>query len=223
MFITFSGIVGSGKSTNAKQAYRFLQESAYPVVYLRFRHLTARKILRAWFKKKKEPAVAAAPGKPPKRRSETSLRQQAMIKLTLARTMGYLWRIIMLRLFLAARLRRKIVIIDRFYYDSFVHYTLSGYRERFYLSVLKRALPTPNLALLLIARPQTILRRRPNYDETYVLQLYSHYKKIIQSFPHLVVIKTDNLKELSATITAHIRQTLARAGEAAPRPRKMLQ
>lgn len=223
MLITFSGIVGSGKSTNAKQAYRFLQESAYPVVYLRFRHLTARKILRTWFKKKKEPAISPAPEKMKKRRTDAPLRQQPMIKLTLLRTLGYLWRIVILRLFLAVRLRRKIVIIDRFYYDSFVHYTLGGYRERFYLSVLKKALPKPNLALLLIARPQTILRRRPNYDETYVLQLYSHYKQVIQSFSHLVVIKTDSLKELSATITAHIRQTLAHEGKAAPRQWEVLQ
>jgi len=221
MLITFSGIVGSGKSTNAKQAHRFLQEAGYPAVYLRFRFLKARRILRALFAKKQH-AVSPLPKKAKSQRNAMALRRQAILKLTLTRTLGYLWRIILFRIFAAIRLRGKIIILDRFYYDSFVHYSLTGPRERFCLWLIKAALPVPQLALMLIARPQSILPRRPNYDGAYVRQLYRHYQQMVQEFPHLIVLQTDSFKNLTASISQLMRQTVARAGEANPLQPEML-
>jgi len=221
MLITFSGIVGSGKSTNAKQAHRFLQEAGYPAIYLRFRFLKARRILRALFVKKQH-AVSPLPKQAKPQRHATALRRQAIRKLTLTRTLGYLWRIILFRIFAAMRWRRKIIIVDRFYYDSLVHYSLTGPSERFYLRLIKTALPVPQLALMLIARPQTILHRRPNYDSAYIKQLYHNYQQMVQEFPHLIVLQTDNLNNLTAAISQRVRQTVARAGEANPLQPEML-
>jgi thymidylate kinase len=215
MLITFSGIVGSGKSTNAKQAHRFLQEAGYPAVYLRFRFLKAQRILRALLENEQH-AAPPAREKAKSQRAAPSLRRQAIIKLTLARTLGYLWRISMFRIFAAIRLRRKIIILDRFYYDSLVHYSLTGRRERFYLWLLKIALPVPTLALMLTARPQTILRRRPNYEGAYVRKLYRNYQQMAREFPHLIVLQTDSFKNISAKLSQHLRQTIAREGKANP-------
>lgn len=221
MLITFSGIVGSGKSTNAKQTHRFLQEAGYPAVYLRFRFLKARRILRALFTKKHQ-AISPVPRKTKAPRHTTTLRHQAILKLTLTRTMAYLWRIMLFRIFAAIRLRRKIIILDRFYYDSLVHYSLTGRFERFYLVLIKTALPRPQLALMLIAPPRTILHRRPNYDGAYVQQLYHNYLQLTKTFPHLIVLQTDNFNNLTANISQHVRQTVARAGEANPLQPEML-
>ena len=212
MLITFSGIVGSGKSTNAKQAHRFLQEAGYPAVYLRFRFLKSRRILRALFTKEQNTAPSVSEKAKPNRAAGPR-RRQAITKLTLARTLGYLWRISIFRIFAAIRLRRKIIVIDRFYYDSLVHYYLTGRRERFYLWLMKKALPVPKLALLLIAHPKTILRRRPNYDRTYVRQLYRNYQQIAREFPHLLVLPTDSFKNLTADLSQHLRRIVMRAGE----------
>jgi len=221
MLITFSGIVGGGKSTNAKQAHRFLQEAGYPAVYLRFRFLKSRRLLRALFARGDNIAPPVRERVKPKR-TDMPLRRQAMIKLTLTRTLGYLWRIIMFRIFAAIRLRRKIIVIDRFYYDSLVHYSLTHWRERFYLWLIKRALPVPQLALLLIARPPTILQRRPNYDNAYVRQLYRNYQQLAREFPHLIFVQTDSFKNLTAQISHHLRRTVARAGNANPLQPKVL-
>lgn len=222
MLITFSGIVGGGKSTNAKQAHRFLQEAGYPVVYLRFRFLKSRRLLRALFAHGHNTAPPAR-DKAKAKRADMPLRRQALLKLTLTRTLGYLWRIIMFRIFAAIRLRRKIIIIDRFYYDNLVHYALTERRERFYLWLIKRALPVPQLALLLIARPQTILQRRPNYDGAYIRQLYRNYQQLAQEFPYLTFLQTDSFKNLTADISHHLCRTVARTGEAnPPQPRVLL-
>lgn len=221
MLITFSGIVGSGKSTNAKQTHRFLQEAGYPAVYLRFRFLKARRILRALLGKKHQVlSPMAKKTKPP--RHTTKLRHQAILKLTLTRTVVYLWRIMLFRIFAAIRLRRKIIIVDRFYYDSLVHYSLTGWFERLYLGLIKATLPRPQLALMLIAPPRTILHRRPNYDGAYVQQLHHNYLRLTQTFPYLVVLQTDNFKNLTANISQHVRQTVARTGQANPLQPEML-
>jgi thymidylate kinase len=185
--------------------------------------LKARKIFRVLFGKKKTPVTSLMPEKTKKKRLETATRQRPIVKLTLARTIGYLWRIAVLRIFLTTQLCRKIVIIDRFFYDSFVHYSLTSRRERFYLMILKKALPVPSLALMLIARPRAILQRRPHYDREYVYQLYRHYKQITREFSHLIVVKTDSFKNLAAIITQYLRQAVAGRGDADTLQREVLQ
>lgn len=212
MLIIFSGIVGSGKSTNAKQAYRLLQELGYPAVYFRFRFFTWRKIFQPLPDKKKTPLAATSKKRSTAGKDDEPLRQQPTVPLTLLRSLGYLGRMIILRIFLALRLRQKIVIMDRFFYDSFVHYALNGRRERFYLSIIKRMMPVPDLALMLTAEPQTILQRRPHYDTEYVHRLSRSYGTLVQEFPNLVAIKTDNLDHLSKTIAQLMREAAAATG-----------
>ncbi len=209
MLITFSGIVGSGKSTNAKHVFKFLQEQGYPAVYIRFRFLTWRKIFQPLSTKRKHPrahkkAVPKAHDKP--------RRCQPTVPLTLVRFLGYLWRTLIFRAFVRIRLRQKIAIMDRFYYDSFTHYKLASRAERSYMWVLKKAMPVPDLALMLIAEPKVILRRRPHYDAGYVRELFLNYTQIAREFPNLVTIKTDHLGgALTVAIVQHVHNTLQRS------------
>jgi thymidylate kinase len=207
MLITFSGIVGSGKSTNAKHVFKFLQEQGYPAVYIRFRFLTWRKIFQPLPTKRKHPhahkkAMPKAHDKP--------LRCQPTVPLTLVRFLGYLWRMLIFRFFVRMRLRQKIAIMDRFYYDSFTHYKLTSRAERIYLRILKRATPVPDLALMLIAEPKVILRRRPHYDAGYVRELFLNYTQIAREFPNLVTIKTNHFGALTVTIVQHVHNALQR-------------
>jgi thymidylate kinase len=207
MLITFSGIVGSGKSTNAKHAFKFLQDQGYPVVYIRFRFLTWRKIFQPLPAKRKH---RHAHKKSAPKAQDKPLRCQPTVPLTLVRCLGYLWRMLVFRAFAQMRLRQKIAIVDRFYYDSFTHYKLASRAERIYLWILKKALPVPDLALMLIAEPKVILRRRPHYDAGYVRELYLNYTQIAREFPNLVTIKTDNLGALTVTIVQQIHHALQR-------------
>jgi thymidylate kinase len=204
MLITFSGIVGSGKSTNAKHVFKFLQEQGYPAVYIRFRFLTWRKFFRPLPTRRKH--RHAHKKNAPK--AHDKLRCQPTVPLRLVRFLGYLWRTLVFRAFVRMRLRKKIAIMDRFYYDSFTHYKLASRAERLYLWILKKAMPAPDLALMFIAEPKVILRRRPHYDGEYIHRLHRNYSQIAREFPHLIVIKTDSFNNVTATITQHVRQAL---------------
>ena len=207
MLITFSGIVGSGKSTNAKHVFKFLQEQGYPVVYIRFRFLTWRKIFRPLPAKRKHRHAHKAAAKV----HDKPLRCQPTVPLTLVRCLGYLWRMLVFRAFVQVRLRQKIAIMDRFYYDSFTHYKLASRAERGYLWILKKALPVPDLALMLIAEPKVILRRRPHYDAGYVRELFLNYTQVAREFPNLMTIKTDHVDALTVAIVQHVHNALQRS------------
>jgi thymidylate kinase len=207
MLITFSGIVGSGKSTNAKHVFKLLQKQGYPAVYIRFRFLTWRKIFQPLSAKKKN---TMARGKAQPQAQDKPLRCQPMVPLTLIRCLGYLWRTLIFRVFALIRLRQKIAIVDRFYYDSFTHYQLTSRAVRLYLWILKKAMPVPDLALMLIAEPKAILKRRPHYDAGYVRELFLNYTQVAREFPDLVVIKTDRFDTLTATIEQHVLNALQR-------------
>ena len=215
MLITFSGIVGSGKSTNAKTAHRSLRKMRYPAAYFRFRFLDWRKIFQPLqFDRKKAPAAARhSPGTSKQApQSAHELRKQNTTVLTFARFLVYLWRILMFRAFVSLRLRRAIGICDRFFYDSFVHYHLTRKRERFYFRILKRILPTPDLALMFVAQPKNIIERRRHYDPEYLLRLSGRYATIIREFPNITVIHTDEFDGLDAIIAAQLQKAVAANG-----------
>lgn len=129
--------------------------------------------------------------------------------------MGYLWRMFIFRIFAWLRLRQRITIINRFFYDNFAHYHLTGRIERFYLWVLKKTMPVPDLALILIAEPKVILGRRPHYDAEYVHELCQSYLQVVREFPNLVVIRTDNVDNLSATIAQRVEAAVGLVPEMA--------
>ncbi|MDQ7051473.1 MAG: hypothetical protein Q9P14_00690 [candidate division KSB1 bacterium] len=208
MLITFSGVVGSGKSTNAKKARRMIESMGFEVIYLRFRFVSWR-----WLFKPISAMKTKKNGDTKQRNDRTkqapeALRSGKFEKLNFLRFSGYLWRMLVFRMLLAMKLDGKIVITDRYYYDNFSHYFLSGPMERLYLAILKRALPRPDLAFFLMANERRIVERRPHYDPDYLVQLCHHYSAILHRFPELVPINTDRFDTLDEIIAQNIKRAL---------------
>jgi len=212
MLITFSGIVGSGKSTNAKTAHRILRKKAYPAAYFRFRFLSWRKLFQPLQFERKKKSAAAHRGVRAERSAPETLRNREIRVLSFARFLGYLWRILGFRMFIRLRLRHAIGICDRFFYDSFVHYRLTRRRERFYFKILKHILPKPDLALMFVAHPKNIIERRQHYDPDYLHRLSERYAAIVREFPNITVIRTDEFDGLDITIAEHLQSAVAANG-----------
>jgi thymidylate kinase len=204
MLITFSGIVGSGKSTYAMQAQRFLTEADQQPVYLRFRFLSWKKMLTPVSKTKKaKKSRQVDPGQ-----QETILRTNQVTALSFIRFAGYFGRMLNFRLFRLVMLRNRIAICDRYFYDNLVHYRLSSRRERLYLHVLKIALPQPDLGFMLIAEPQTILQRRANYASNYIYRLSENYQKVAGRFGNLTLLKTDEAGVSTQVVAQRVHEKI---------------
>ena len=200
MLITLSGMVGSGKSTTASLLTRRLEEHGFRPEYVRFRYLR----LVGFAKPTRPRSTGTASTGAPTRGQDFTLKP-----LTLPRAAAYLVRILAFRLAGIGK-GPACVVLDRYFYDNFVQYQLRSARERLYAGVLGRVIPVPDLALLLVARDETIAMRRPLYAATYVEDAGRRYRELPAIFPHLVAIRTDSLEESTEALDEAVRRLLKR-------------
>lgn len=184
MLVTVSGIVGSGKSTVVRHIIEVLEHDGVAATYWHFRSL---------------PCFTFRVGRP-RRKTSREDREQAPAerwneyqrrRLTARLTLGYMGRILAFRLFRRWRGSRECQISNRYFYDNFVHYELNTRIERMYAALLRRLVPVPDVAILLVASLSTIAARRPEYSADYLSSVEHAYKNLRLLFPQLVEISTD--------------------------------
>jgi thymidylate kinase len=207
MLVTFSGMVGSGKTTNAKKTLRWLRARGHEPYYLRFRFINWRSLWRT---------PGSAPGREREGATNSNKRQTPLPtelqrrletgnRLSFFIFLGYMLRIAQFRLFVLRHHRRDLLVVNRYFYDSFMHYRIASAREQKYLRWLIQAAPKPDLAILLVLRPETSHRRRPAYSLEELRQMAENTSKLQSYAPHLRVIATDNL----STVDRQVEKELA--------------
>ena len=218
MLVTFCGIVGSGKTINSKKTLRWLREAGYEPYYLRFRRLGWRTLLRTpaptpWKEREKyksnEPEVEkrrSSSRKPP-RHLETGKR------LTLPLTLGYTLRALQFRLFVFLHHRRHLIVLNRYFYDSFAHFRITSSIEQKYLRWLLAIIPQPELPFLLVLRPETAHRRKPFYSVQELRECAESIMILQERVHNLKIVHTDNV----GTVDRRVEKCL---GEILPQRRK---
>ena len=185
--VALSGVVGAGKSTTAKAVVRQLRSAGYPAESVRFQDFTRLRGRRA------ADAMSSAtnPETVELDRAEKRWSGYERRGLSFRIAAGYALRTLVFR----ARLRRwshdTILVFDRYFYDSLVHFDLS--RAGLSLRLLMGVIPTPTVAALLLVRERTILERRPRYSPEYVRQATQGYEELPERIPGLLVLRTDDL------------------------------
>ncbi len=205
--VTFCGMVGSGKTTNSKKTLRWLCQAGYEPYYLRFRSVGWRSLLRP-------PALSPwqdreSHGSRPDRRSasrKAPRHLQATKSLSLLLTLGYLVRAMRFRLFCFLYHRHHLVVVNRYFYDSFAHYHLATASERRYLRWLMAAIPRPELAVLLVLRPETAHRRKPFYNVEELRQCAENVAAFQRLVPNLKIVATDNIATIDRQVEKHLRE-----------------
>jgi thymidylate kinase len=206
MLVTISGCVGSGKSTVAHRIVETLERHGVRARYCRFQNLRCFALL-----KRKAPASAGAAAdrhdpQPGSRRS--GYRREG---LTFWRASGYAARVLAFALYRMGRRSNEWLIVDRYFYDSFVHYELQRRSERLFAAALCRLIPTPDLPLLLVATPETIAARRPEYSPDYVALATDGYSRLPHRFEELVTVSTDPGQRSFERIERLLDQLVTRA------------
>ncbi|MEK7728608.1 MAG: hypothetical protein AAB354_09355 [candidate division KSB1 bacterium] len=214
MLVTFSGMVGSGKTTNAKKTLRWLCAQGHEPYYIRFRLINWRSLWRTpahapW----REKETAARTPKPQAHPHAVTPRPATSDKrLTFAIFLGYLGRIVLFRLFVALHHRRHLLVVNRYFYDSFTHFRLVTVREQKLLHWLLKAAPQPELAILLVLKPETSHRRRPAYALEELQRLSENTLALKNYAPNLRVVITDVISAVDRQVEKELR-TIFKASE----------
>lgn len=183
--ITVSGMVGAGKSTWVSNIVEQLARDGIVAERLPFRRRSSRDQHKTSGAGKmvESDGTGTTPGVGAR---WSGFRPRRLSALT---ALGYAGRTLLFR----ARFwrRKNVLVLDRYFYDSFVHYRLSTHREQLYMALLGRLIPTPDLAILLLAEATTVAGRRPDYAIEYVEPVSAAYARLPRYFPALIPITTD--------------------------------
>jgi thymidylate kinase len=186
--VTFSGMDGSGKSTQIEHLMKCLEARGHStrliafwdnvVVLSRYREGFVHHVY-------KSQRGVGAPGRPVERRDKNVRRWY----LNLARYALYLADALHLA-WVVAQSRRSadVLIFDRYIYDEWANLPLENALTRWYLRLAGAIVQRPDLAFVLDAEPRAARERKPEYPLEFLHQCRSSYKKLAVLLGRMTVI-----------------------------------
>jgi thymidylate kinase len=216
LLISFSGLDGSGKSTQIENVHDCLRAAGYRVrllafwddvvVLSRYRESFVHQVY-------KSEIGVGAPNKPVHRRDKNVRKWY----LTLARHSLYLLDAFHLARVLAKTRRSgcEVVIMDRYIYDEWANLPLRNLLTRAYVRLAERLAPRPDLAYLLDADPVAAHARKPEYPVEFMWQCRTAYYRLAKLLGSLVIIPPLGLDEAKQAVEAALMLRLSRDSDLA--------
>jgi len=215
MLISFSGVDGSGKSTQIKSLRSALQAAGLRTTLLAFwDNVVVGVKYREGFVHKvyKSERGIGAPGKPVNRRDKNMRGRH----LTLARHFLYLLDAINLcRLLARARKQADVVILDRYIYDELSNLNLSNPLSRGFIRAVHRLVPRPDVAYLLDADPAAAFARKPEYPVDFMEKCRRAYFELAAILRTMTIIPALPLPEAKLAVLKAAERELAAQGRSA--------
>jgi thymidylate kinase len=178
--VSFSGVDGAGKSTQIEALTAFLQQAGITYsLYTFWDDVVALGKLRERMSRKifKGDEGVGSPENPIQRRDKNVTSWYAR----LSRFFLYGLDAVKLSIFVKSLQRDKhLVIFDRYMFDELANLPLENKVTRFYIRLILSCIPTPDVALLLDADPESATRRKPEYPIEFVRRNRVRYLELSQ-------------------------------------------
>ena len=197
LLISFSGIDGSGKSTQIANLIDFAHQQGLTttllafwddvVVLSRYREGFVHKVYGS------ERGIGA-PDKPVNRRDKNVRKWY----LSLARHGLYLLDALHL-VGVIARARRNgsdVIIMDRYIYDELANLPLVNPLTRLFVHTVSAFVPRPDVAYILDADPEAARARKPEYPVDFMHLCRNAYLQLARMIGHMTVIAPQPLEEV---------------------------
>lgn len=179
LLISFSGIDGSGKSTQIERLCSMLTDSGLSVTQLAFwDNVVAFSGLRAGFSHKflHSEGGVGAPNKPVQRNDKNT----QTWSLNLSRAVLYFFDALNLRR-VFNKIRKsnpQVIVFDRFIYDQLATLPLHTAWARAYVRIILKIAPKPDVAYLLDAIPEAARARKPEYPIDFLHKYRRNYLQL---------------------------------------------
>lgn len=211
LLISFSGLDGSGKSTQIENLTRHMHALGLKTVHLAFwDDVVVGTKYREGFVHKvygSEKGIGA-PGKPVNRRDKNVRKWY----LSMARHGLYLLDAIHL-CEVVARARRgrpDVIVMDRYIYDQLANLPLDNPLSRNFVKFVHAFVPRPDVAYLLDADVEAARARKPEYPVEFMHKSRAAYMKLAAMLKTLAIIPPLGLDEAKAAVVNAFNRAFAR-------------
>ncbi len=217
--VSFSGIDGSGKSTQINSLLECLTDAGIGVRLLSFwddiavlggvREFSSHKLFRS------EPGIGS-PGKPVNRRDKNVRRWY----LTPIRFFLYFLDSLKLR---AVAMRHgkedaEVIIFDRYLYDELANLDLTDRFTQYYIHFLLRIVPEPDIANLIDADPVQARQRKPEYPLEFIYANRAAYLAFSKLTGSMNVVSPGSISQVHrAVMQGVVNKLTTRQAEAVQR------
>lgn len=206
--ISFSGMDGSGKSTQIEQISSDLANAGLTVKRMQFwDNVVAFSSMRAGFSKRvlQSDGQIGSPEKPANRNDKNAKKWY----LTLGRHVLYFFDAIKLRRITSRILSSDadVIIFDRYLYDQLATLPLQRSISRSYANFLLKLVPKPNVAFVIDAVPEVARARKPEYPLDFMHRYRKAYLQLAQ-MAGLTVIPPSGIEEVHAAILATLESRM---------------
>ena len=218
MLITFSGLDGSGKSTLVKYLKESLERESKEVVVSHMNYDVGLYSLLRFARTKfaKTNGRTAQTHAPRDRAFENDFQTKTAklrYKLVWHKGLRFLIYPLDVLIFLfyrlyVERMNRRVLIMDRYFYDTVVDIT--GARPSFQTRLLSWLTPAPDLSIYLDCNAEKAFRRKNEYSVDFLNHRRLSYQNLIAGLPRMVVISTDqDLDSTQLTLAGAVRERMS--------------